>query len=182
MGEVYRARDTALGRDVAIKVLPGTFAADPDRLARFDREARLLASLNHPNIGAIYGLESLPANWRRVAAAGNHPGVRRWRIAERLHRAVGGVERDHRVRERGADDRSPDCDALDAAHELRHHPSRPQAGEHQADERGRRESAGFRVGQDGWYGRRQPCRHRPRADGHYRAARRQASSWARPRI
>jgi len=61
MGEVYRARDTALGRDVAIKVLSRTFAADPDRLARFDREARLLASLNHPNIGAIYGLESLPA-------------------------------------------------------------------------------------------------------------------------
>ncbi len=62
MGEVYRARDTALGRDVAIKVLPSAFSADPDRLARFDREARLLASLNHPNIGAIYGLESLPAS------------------------------------------------------------------------------------------------------------------------
>ena len=62
MGEVYRARDTALGRDVALKVLARAFAADPDRLARFDREARLLASLNHPNIGAIYGLESLPAS------------------------------------------------------------------------------------------------------------------------
>ncbi len=57
MGEVYRARDTKLGRDVAIKVLPSSFAADPDRLARFEREARLLASLNHPNIGAIYGVE-----------------------------------------------------------------------------------------------------------------------------
>jgi Tol biopolymer transport system component len=57
MGEVYRARDTKLGRDVAIKVLPSSFAADADRLARFEREARLLASLNHPNIGAIYGLE-----------------------------------------------------------------------------------------------------------------------------
>ena len=57
MGEVYRARDTKLGRDVAIKVLPAAFAADADRLARFEREARLLASLNHPNIGAIYGVE-----------------------------------------------------------------------------------------------------------------------------
>jgi Tol biopolymer transport system component len=57
MGEVYRARDTKLQRDVAIKVLPPAFADDPDRLARFEREAQLLASLNHPNIAAIYGLE-----------------------------------------------------------------------------------------------------------------------------
>jgi len=59
MGEVYRARDTKLGRDVAIKLLPRAFTADPDRLARFEREARLLASLNHPHIGAIYGVEAL---------------------------------------------------------------------------------------------------------------------------
>jgi serine/threonine protein kinase len=57
MGEVYRARDTKLNRDVALKVLPGPFALDPDRLARFTREARLLATINHPNIAAIYGLE-----------------------------------------------------------------------------------------------------------------------------
>ena len=57
MGEVYRARDTRLGREVAIKVLPSDFSRDPERLARFDREARLLASLNHPNIAAIYGVE-----------------------------------------------------------------------------------------------------------------------------
>ena len=57
MGEVYRAEDTKLGREVAIKVLPEAFTQDPERLARFEREAQLLASLNHPNIGAIYGLE-----------------------------------------------------------------------------------------------------------------------------
>src|SRR3984893_5235843 len=57
MGEVYRAHDTKLGRDVAIKVLPETFAHDPERLSRFQREAKMLASLNHPNIAAIYGLE-----------------------------------------------------------------------------------------------------------------------------
>src|SRR5204863_6058113 len=57
MGEVWRARDTRLGRDVAIKALPDAFARDPERLARFEREAKLLASLNHPNVGAIYGLE-----------------------------------------------------------------------------------------------------------------------------
>jgi Tol biopolymer transport system component len=57
MGEVYQAKDTKLGRDVAIKVLPEEFAKDADRVARFQREAKLLASLNHPNIAAIYGLE-----------------------------------------------------------------------------------------------------------------------------
>ena len=54
---VYRARDTKLDRDVALKVLPQAFTDDPDRLARFEREAKVLASLNHPNIGHIYGLE-----------------------------------------------------------------------------------------------------------------------------
>jgi serine/threonine protein kinase len=57
MGEVYRARDTKLNRDVALKVLPESFASDPDRLARFQREAQVLASLNHPNIAHIHGLE-----------------------------------------------------------------------------------------------------------------------------
>src|SRR5262245_49635158 len=57
MGEVYRARDTSLGRDVAIKVLPVTLTTDPDRLERFEREARLLAALNHPNVAHVYGFE-----------------------------------------------------------------------------------------------------------------------------
>jgi Tol biopolymer transport system component len=57
MGEVWRARDTRLGRDVALKILPDAFARDPDRLARFEREAQVLASLNHQNIGTIHGFE-----------------------------------------------------------------------------------------------------------------------------
>jgi serine/threonine protein kinase len=54
MGEVYRARDTRLDRDVAVKLLPNSFLSDPERCARFEREARILATLNHPYIGAIY--------------------------------------------------------------------------------------------------------------------------------
>jgi serine/threonine protein kinase len=61
MGEVYRARDTKLGREVAIKILPESFAQDPERLARFQREAQLLAALNHPHIGGIHGLEDAGA-------------------------------------------------------------------------------------------------------------------------
>src|ERR1700689_380772 len=57
MGEVYKARDTRLDREVAIKVLPAALAQDPERLARFEREAKVLASLNHPNIAQIYGIE-----------------------------------------------------------------------------------------------------------------------------
>src|SRR5262249_60699751 len=57
MGEVYQARDTRLGRSVAVKMLPEIFAKDPERVARFEREAKLLASLNHANIAALYGME-----------------------------------------------------------------------------------------------------------------------------
>ena len=68
MGEVYRARDTQLKRDVALKVLPAAFSSDPDRLARFQREAELLASLDHPNIGHIYGMVQSERNWALVLA------------------------------------------------------------------------------------------------------------------
>jgi serine/threonine protein kinase len=67
MGEVYRARDLKLGREVALKVLPSLFTDDPDRLTRFDREARLLASLNHPNIAHVYGLEQGTGDVRAIA-------------------------------------------------------------------------------------------------------------------
>ena len=79
MGEVYRARDSKLNRDVALKVLPEAFALDPDRLARFKREAQVLASLNHPHIAAIYGFEdsgahacARPRTGGRSDARGSH--------------------------------------------------------------------------------------------------------------
>jgi serine/threonine protein kinase len=85
MGEVYRARDTALDRDVAIKVLPAELSKDDDRLARFMREARVLASLNHPNIAAIYALEPIPGGHALVLelvegeTLAAPSGVGRWR-------------------------------------------------------------------------------------------------------
>jgi serine/threonine protein kinase/Tol biopolymer transport system component len=82
MGEVYRARDTRLNRDVAIKVLPRAFAEDPNRMARFEREAQLLASLNHPRIAAIYGLEESGATRALVMELVEGPT-----LAERIGRA-----------------------------------------------------------------------------------------------
>jgi serine/threonine protein kinase len=88
MGVVWRATDTKLNREVAIKVLPDAFARDPERLARFQREAQLLASLNHPNIAAIYGVEDRalimelvdgPALAERIAEGPGHCR-RRWRL------------------------------------------------------------------------------------------------------
>src|SRR5438270_6370347 len=80
MGAVYRATDTKLNRDVAIKVLPDSFASDPDRMARFTREAQVLASLNHPNIAAIYGVEERAIVMELVEGktlAGPYPWTRR---------------------------------------------------------------------------------------------------------
>jgi hypothetical protein len=81
MGEVYRATDTKLGRDVALKVLPEAFASDAERMARFEREAHVLASLNHPNIASIYGLEEADGI-RSLPGA----GAGRGRDAGRAHR------------------------------------------------------------------------------------------------
>ncbi|MGH9589341.1 MAG: serine/threonine-protein kinase, partial [Terracidiphilus sp.] len=82
MGEVYRALDTRLNREVAIKVLPRAFAEDPLRMARFEREAQLLASLNHPKIAAIYGLEESGATRALVMELVEGPT-----LAERIGRA-----------------------------------------------------------------------------------------------
>src|SRR5829696_7391104 len=83
MGEVYRAKDSRLGRDVAIKALPEALAHDAERVARFEREARLLASLNHPNIGGIHGLEE--ANGHRFLILEFIEGQT---LAERLRRGA----------------------------------------------------------------------------------------------
>lgn len=85
MGEVYRARDTRLKREVALKVLPVTFAADPDRVARFQREAELLATLSHPHIAAVYGLEESASEDGRVTRALVMELVDGETLAERLN-------------------------------------------------------------------------------------------------
>ena len=105
MGEVYRARDGKLGRDVAIKVLPPAFILDPDRRARFEREARLLAALNHPHIAAIYGIEETPAIHALVLEL-----VEGETLAERLRGGPLPIAEARRIAAQIAD-------ALDAAHE-----------------------------------------------------------------
>ena len=100
MGEVFRARDMRLGREVAIKILPRAFTTRPERLARFEREARVLAALNHPNIGAIYGVEQTTHGWAlvlelvdgdtlaEVIARGRLPPARALRIALQIADAL----------------------------------------------------------------------------------------------
>src|ERR1700737_1317064 len=92
MGEVYRARDTKLKRDVALKVLPEAFARDPERLARFEREAEVLASLNHPNIATIYGVvEDRALVMELVEGAeprGPMPLDEAWKIASQIAAAL----------------------------------------------------------------------------------------------
>ena len=105
MGEVWRARDTKLGREVAIKTLPEEFDRDLDRLARFEREARLLASLNHPNIAAIYGLEE--SNGTRFLVLELVEGDT---LADRLRHGVIPVEESLKLALQIAE-------ALEAAHE-----------------------------------------------------------------
>ena len=100
MGEVYRAHDETLGREVAIKVLSPAFTAEPERRARFEREARMLATLNHPHIGAIYGVEEADGVRglvlelvegetlaERIAASARTAGCQRTRPADRPKRS-----------------------------------------------------------------------------------------------
>ena len=105
MGEVYRARDTKLDRDVALKVLPQAFTDDPDRLARFEREAKVLASLNHPNIGSIYGLEEAEGQKALVLELVEGPT-----LAERIKQGAIPVDEALPIAKQIAD-------ALEAAHE-----------------------------------------------------------------
>ena len=95
MGEVYRARDARLKRQVAIKILPPLLAADPDRLARLQREAEVLASLNHPHIAAIYGLEEADGVKALVMELVEGPT-----LAERIARARSRSMKRYRLRNR----------------------------------------------------------------------------------
>src|ERR1700675_1564291 len=91
MGEVYRAKDTKLKRDVAIKVLPEAFARDPERMARFQREAEVLASLNHSNIAQIYGVEERALAMELVegeSPKGPMPFDEAWKIASQMADAL----------------------------------------------------------------------------------------------
>jgi len=110
MGEVYRAHDTRLGRDVAVKVLPAAFVVDAERLARFEREARLLASLNHPHIAQIYGLETSPTAFIVMELVAGET------LADRLRSAPGSRTRGMPIAESLGIARQI-VDALDAAHE-----------------------------------------------------------------
>src|SRR2546428_2051119 len=104
MGEVYRARDTKLKRDVAIKILPDEFSRDPDRVSRFQREAEVLASLNHPNIAAIHSFEE--ANEMRFLVLELVEGET---LADRIARGPIAVEEARHVA-------IQICDALEAGH------------------------------------------------------------------
>ena len=119
MGEVYRARDTKLGRDVAIKVVPKAFTSDPERRARFEREARMLAALNHPHIGAIYGVEEAAGLRGLVLEL-----VEGETLADRIQRGPVPLSEALTIA-------SQIADALDAAHEKGDRSSRSEAGEHQ---------------------------------------------------
>jgi len=116
MGEVYRARDSRLGRDVAIKILPSAFTGDIDRLVRFEREARVLATLNHPNIGAIYGVEDAPTDEGIPIRALVLELVEGETLAERIARSAESKDRRMRLDEVLTIARQI-AEALEVAHE-----------------------------------------------------------------
>jgi serine/threonine protein kinase len=152
MGEVYRARDTRLGRDVAIKILPRAFTADADRLARFEREARVLASLNHPHIAAIYGFEEGPVEARRPAEANPtyamlHAARQSAHSRTRRRRNSRGADHARRIQraplKETLDIARQIADALDAA-TRKASSTGSEAREHQNHSAGCRKSARFR--------------------------------------
>ena len=146
MSEVYRALDTELHREVAVKVLPATRSGDPAWSARLQQEARVLASLTHPGIGTI----SRPAAGRR--RAGHRHGAGRGAHARRsaaTRTAAAG---------RGAGRRPPDCGRAGGGAREGRHPLRSQARQREADRGGRRESARLRPGAPGARAGRRQCR------------------------
>jgi len=110
MGEVYRATDTKLGREVALKVLPEALASDPDRLARFEREAKVLASLNHPGIAHLYGFEEVTLEGGAKAHVLEMELVEGEDLAERLKRGAIPVDEALAIARQAAE-------ALEEAHE-----------------------------------------------------------------
>jgi len=133
MGEVFRARDTQLNRDVALKVLPADFAADADRLARFQREAQVLASFNHPHIAQIYGLADEEGTRALVMELVEGPT-----LADRIERGPVPVEEALPMTVQLAE-------ALEYGPRARHSSPRPKALQHKDHARRRRESAGLRA-------------------------------------
>ena len=137
MGQVYRAHDTKLQRDVALKILPDVFVHDPDRRARFTREAHVLASLNHPNIGGIHGFEDSGQVHALVLELVEGPTLAD-RIAQRAaagRRSAGDCTADRRCARGGA--------------RARHRPSRFEAGQHQGARGRHGQGAGLRPREAG---------------------------------
>ena len=118
MGEVYRAHDTTLGRDVAIKVLPAGLSSDPDRLARFQRESKVLASLNHPNIAVIHGVHESSGLFAFVMELVEGDTLT---CPLPVATALGYAKQI--------------AGALEVRPRQRHHPSRSETGQHQGDPR-----------------------------------------------
>ena len=135
MGQVWQATDTQLNRQVALKILPDAFASDPDRLARFQREAQVLASLNHPNIAQIYGIEEAGGTRALVLELVEGPT-----LADRI--AAGPIPLDETL-----PIARPDCRGVGSRARSRRHSSGSEARQHQGARRRDRQGAGFRTGQ-----------------------------------
>ena len=134
-GRCTERRIRLLGRQVAIKILPDAFASDPERLARFEREAKTLASLNHPHIAAIYALEK---------SAGVHALVMELVEGEDLSQRIARGRNPDR---RSVDDREADCGGARSGARAGDHPSRSQTGQHQSAAGRHREGARLRARQ-----------------------------------